>query len=131
MALQKKKITYDLTGQINSMNSIVDGNEPEEAGEAAVQALREGNGVQAASKSAEYGQNVTKQMEKAPKKANESSVMVGFKIPKEAKDQYKEFFKGYGLNLSEAMKNALEYFASDVEKGKVKITLTRHFERVE
>jgi len=131
MALQKKKITYDLTGQINSMNSIVDGNEPEEAGAAAVQALREGNGVQAASKSAEYGQNVTKQTEKAPKKANEGSVMVGFKIPKEAKDQYKEFFEGYGLNLSEAMKNALEYFASDVEKGKVKITLTRHFERVE
>lgn len=122
MALQKKKITYDLTGQINSMNSIVDGNEPEEAGAAAVQNV---------SQAAEYGQNVTKQTEKAPKKANESSVMVGFKIPKEAKDQYKEFFEGYGLNLSEAMKNALEYFASDVEKGKVKITLTRHFERVE
>ena len=123
MALQKnKKITYDLTGQINSMNSLVDGTESDEYGEAAVQNV---------SQAAEYGQNVTKKTEKAPKKANESSVMVGFKIPKEAKDQYKEFFEGYGLNLSEAMKNALEYFASDVEKGKVKITLTRHFERVE
>lgn len=123
MALQKnKKITYDLTGQINSMNSLVDGTESDEYGAAAVQNV---------SQAAEYGQNVTKKAEKAAKKANESSVMVGFKIPKEAKDQYKEFFEGYGLNLSEAMKNALEYFASDVEKGKVKITLTRHFERVE
>lgn len=78
--------------------------------------------------SSEYGQIVTKP---AAKKVNDNSVMVGFKIPKEAKEQYREFFEAYGLNLSEAVKNALEYFAADVKNGKVRITLTRHFERVE
>ena len=124
MALAKKKIDYNLSDQLNSMNRITEGQSETHAGPAAGS---EKNFVH----QPEYGQNVTNHAEISKKKTADTSVMVGFKIPKEAKEQYKKFFEGYGLNLSEAMKNALEYFASDIQKGKVRITLTRHFERVE
>lgn len=124
MALAKKKIDYNLSDQLNSMNRITEG-QVENHGFSSTDS--ENTSV----KRFEYGQNVTNSAEISKKKAADTSVMVGFKIPKDAKEQYKEFFEGYGLNLSEAMKNALEYFASDIQKGKVRITLTRHFERVE
>lgn len=123
MALAKKKVSFDIGSQISAMNG--EGQESAAVSEEmSASSMAEHNGNK-------YGQIVTEKVEPAKKKQNDSSVLVGFKLPKEAKEQYREFFEGYGLNLSEAMKNALEYFASDVEKGKVKITLTRHFERVE
>ena len=124
MALSKKKIDYNLSDQLNSMNRITEG-------QAESHAAPSIDSEKAAIQRPEYGQNVTNSSENLKKKAADTSVMVGFKIPKEAKEQYREFFEAYGLNLSEAMKNALEYFASDIQKGKVRITLTRHFERVE
>lgn len=123
MALAKKKVSFDIGSQISAMNG--EGQESAAVSEEmSASSMAEHNGNK-------YGQIVTEKVEPAKKKQNDTSVLVGFKLPKEAKEQYREFFEGYGLNLSEAMKNALEYFASDVEKGKVKITLTRHFERVE
>lgn len=124
MALAKKKIDYNLSDQLNSMNRITEG-------QAENHGFSSTDSENTSVKRFEYGQNVTNSAEISKKKAADTSVMVGFKIPKDAKEQYKEFFEGYGLNLSEAMKNALEYFASDIQKGKVRITLTRHFERVE
>jgi two-component sensor histidine kinase len=124
MALAKKKIDYNLSDQLNSMNRITEG-------QAESHGFSSTDSENTSVKRFEYGQNVTNSAEISKKKAADTSVMVGFKIPKDAKEQYKEFFEGYGLNLSEAMKNALEYFASDIQKGKVRITLTRHFERVE
>lgn len=79
---------------------------------------------------AEYGHTVTKASQKT-RKINDNIATIGFKLPKEAKEQYREFFEQFGLNLSEASKNAIEYFIQDIQKGKVRITLTRHFERVE
>ena len=123
MALSKKKVSFDIGSQISAMNGEGQMSTAVPS-ETVAPPVAESNGIK-------YGQIVTEKQELAKKKQNDTSVLVGFKLPKEAKEQYREFFEGYGLNLSEAMKNALEYFASDVEKGKVKITLTRHFERVE
>lgn len=123
MALSKKKVSFDIGSQISAMNGEGQMSTAVPS-ETVASPAAESNGIK-------YGQIVTEKQELAKKKQSDTSVLVGFKLPKEAKEQYREFFEGYGLNLSEAMKNALEYFASDVEKGKVKITLTRHFERVE
>ncbi len=126
MALQKKAIpAMDISSQLNSMNSMT-----------SEISARNDTGAEAASlrdipqtsyiPPAEYGKT-----SKPKAKKNDNTAIIGFKIPKEAKTQYQEYFANFGLNLSEASKNALEYFIQDLQKGKVKITLTHHFERVE
>lgn len=126
MALQKKSIpVMDISSQLNSMNSM-----------ASEISTRNDNGAEASAlrdipqtnyiPPAEYVKPA-----KPKAKKNDNTAIIGFKIPKEAKTQYQEYFANFGLNLSEASKNALEYFIQDLQRGKVKITLTHHFERVE
>lgn len=126
MALQKKSIpVMDISSQLNSMNSM-----------ASEISTRNDNGAEASAlrdipqtnyiPPAEYAKPA-----KPKAKKNDNTAIIGFKIPKEAKTQYQEYFANFGLNLSEASKNALEYFIQDLQRGKVKITLTHHFERVE
>lgn len=130
MALQKKTIpAMDISAQLQSMNSM--NTEPD----AEVQQKEETVTLKEIPKSspvsyippAEY----TRKAAKPKTKKEDNTAIIGFKIPKDAKSQYQEYFANFGMNLSEATKNALEYFIQDLQKGKIRITLTHHFERVE
>lgn len=130
MALSKKPIIpqMDISAQLDSMNSMnmsSSGNSTEEVQE--VSRLKE---IPPASPVA-YATPAEYARKPAKAKKNDNSTIIGFKISKEAKSQYQEFFANFGMNLSEASKNALEYFVQDLQKGKIQITLTHHFERVE
>ncbi len=131
MALSKKTVpVMDISSQLSSMNSMNSGEKNNVAEETPVQQLKQipepapvTNYIPAA--------EPPRRAAKAKPKKEDTSAIIGFKIQKEAKAQYQEFFAEYGMNLSEATKNALEYFIQDLQAGKIEITLTHHFIRVE
>jgi len=128
MALQKKSIPpMDISSQLNSMNSM---NSEKPVVQQKVEETAPLKEIpQAAPVSYIPPAEYTKKAAKTKKEDN--TALIGFKIPKDAKTQYQEYFANFGMNLSEATKNALEYFIQDLQKGKIRITLTHHFERVE
>lgn len=127
MALDKKKTipAIDISAQINSMNSETTNVTAGSVGQSRLRDIPEPLSTRAT-----YAVPVEPVSVAKPKKVDNNTI-IGFKIQKEAKAEYQEFFAQYGLNLSEASKNALEYFIQDLKKEKVRITLTHHFERVE
>lgn len=121
-----KKVSFNIDDTISSMDEMSSGAAVSET-ESESKTLKDIPAVETVS----YIPTVTKKSSKKAKKVNDDSALIGFRIPKAAKDQYIDFFSQYGMNLSEATKNALEYFIQDLAAEKVKITLTHHFERVE
>lgn len=128
MALSKKP-SFNIADQLNQMNQI-SGNSTGEEEQEERTPLKD---IPEPKPSVSYIPEPVERRVSKPKKKKkvDTSVMVGFRLPVEAKDQYIKYFEQYGMNLSVATKNALEYFIEDLQAGKVEITLTHHYKRVE